>query len=127
MFEFEFDEALFALKYKRPAYEPLFQLPPTYRTCQPEDEFAQKPSAPRQRRQSLIHLKFTLCKAPGVATPGPPQGIVRGYASHRRRAETSENEPDEALLALKYKRPANEPLSQSPPTYRTRQPEDESA
>ena len=56
MFEFEFDEALFALKYKRPAFEPLFQLPPTYRTCQPEDEFAQQLSAPRQRRQSLIHL-----------------------------------------------------------------------
>lgn len=112
MFEFEFDEALFALKYKRPAYEPLFQLPPTYRTCQPEDEFAQKPSAPRQRRQSLIHLKFTLCKAPGVATPGPPQGIVRGYASHRRRAEMSAFELDEALLAPKHKRPAYEPSFQ---------------
>lgn len=112
MFEFEFEEVLFALKYKRPAFEPLFQLPPTYRTCQPEDEFAQKPSSPRQRRQSLIHLKFTLCKAPGVATPGPPQGIVRGYASHRRRAETFEPEPDEALPASKHKRPAYEPLSQ---------------
>lgn len=99
MLVFESDEALFALKYNRPALVPLFQLPPTYRTCQPEDEFAQKPSAPRQRRQSLIHLKFTLCKAPGVATPGPPQGIVRGYASHRRRAEMSVSESDEASLA----------------------------
>lgn len=125
MFEFEFDEALFALKYKRPAFEPSFQLPPTYRTCQPEDEFAQKSSSPRQRRQSLIHLKFTLCKAPGVATPGPPQGIVRGYASHRRRAEMYEYETDEAPSALKYKRPALEPPLQLPPTNRTCQPEDE--
>ena len=36
-FEFEFDEVLFALKYNSPAFEPLFQLPPTYRTCQPEE------------------------------------------------------------------------------------------
>ena len=48
MFEFEFDEALFALKYKRPAFEPLFQLPPTYKTCS------------TTRRQSLFRLKFTL-------------------------------------------------------------------
>lgn len=32
MFEFEFDEVLFALKYNRPAFVPLFQLPPTYNT-----------------------------------------------------------------------------------------------
>ena len=29
MFEFEFDDELFALKYNKPAFEPLFQLPPT--------------------------------------------------------------------------------------------------
>lgn len=32
MFEFEFDEVLFALKYNRPAFAPLLQLPPTYNT-----------------------------------------------------------------------------------------------
>ena len=39
MLEFEFDEVLFALKYNRPALVPLFQLPPTYSTCQPDEEF----------------------------------------------------------------------------------------
>lgn len=29
MFEYEFDDVLSALKYSKPAYEPLFQLPPT--------------------------------------------------------------------------------------------------
>lgn len=29
MFEFESDDVLFALKYSKPAFEPLFQLPPT--------------------------------------------------------------------------------------------------
>lgn len=38
MFEFEFDDVLFALKYNKPAFEPLFQLPPTLSTCHPEDE-----------------------------------------------------------------------------------------
>lgn len=38
MFEFEFDDVLFALKYSKPAFEPLFQLPPTWSTCHPEDE-----------------------------------------------------------------------------------------
>lgn len=38
MFEFEFDDVLFALKYSKPAFEPLFQLPPTLSTCHPEDE-----------------------------------------------------------------------------------------
>ncbi len=36
MFEFEFDESLFALKYHQPQFEPLFQLPPTWSTRQPE-------------------------------------------------------------------------------------------
>lgn len=40
MFEFEFDDALFALKDSKPAPEPLFQLPPTLSTCHPEDELA---------------------------------------------------------------------------------------
>lgn len=40
MFEFEFDDVLFALKYSKPAFEPLFQLPPTLSTCHPEDELA---------------------------------------------------------------------------------------
>ena len=40
MFEFEFDDVLFALKYNKPAFEPLFQLPPTSSTCHPEDELA---------------------------------------------------------------------------------------
>ena len=73
MFEFEFDEALFALKYNRPALVPLFQLPPTHRTRQPDEEFT--PNAQRRsatRRQSLFRLKFTLCKTLGVATASPP-------------------------------------------------------
>ena len=36
MSEPEFDESLFALKCHKPQFEPLFQLPPTSRTCQPE-------------------------------------------------------------------------------------------
>ena len=48
MFEFEFEEVLFALKYNRPAFEPLFQLPPTYNTRS------------ATRRQSLLRLKFIL-------------------------------------------------------------------
>lgn len=40
MFEFEFDDVLFALKYSKPAFEPLFQLPLTLSTCHPEDESA---------------------------------------------------------------------------------------
>ena len=48
MFEFEFEEVLFALKYNRPAFVPLLQLPPTYNTRS------------ATRRQSLIHLKFAL-------------------------------------------------------------------
>ena len=110
MFEFEFEEALFALKYNRPALVPLFQLPPTHKTCQPDEEFT--PNAQRRsttRRQSLFRLKVILCKAPGVATPGPPQGIGRGYASHRRRAEMIEFEYEEALYAQKYNRPALAP------------------
>lgn len=95
MFEFEFDEVLFALKYNRPAFVPLFQLPPTYNTRS------------ATRRQSLLRLNYTL-QMPGVATPGPRRGL-RGYASHRRRAETPEPEPDEALLASKHNRPAYAP------------------
>ena len=55
MLVFEFDEVLFALKYNRPALVPLDQLPPTYKTCQPDEEFtsnAQRRSA--TRRQSLL-------------------------------------------------------------------------
>lgn len=48
MFEFEFDEVLFALKYNRPAFVPLFQLPPTYNTRS------------ATRRQSLLRLNYTL-------------------------------------------------------------------
>ena len=40
MFEFEFDDVLFALKYSKPAFEPLFQSPPTLSTRHPEDELA---------------------------------------------------------------------------------------
>lgn len=32
MFEFEFDAPLFPFRYQSPAFEPLFQLPPTFRT-----------------------------------------------------------------------------------------------
>ena len=35
MLAFEFDDLLFALKYKSPAFEPLFQFPPTLSTRQP--------------------------------------------------------------------------------------------
>ena len=38
MFEFEFDDALYASKYNKPAYEPLSQQPPTRSTRHPEDE-----------------------------------------------------------------------------------------
>ena len=38
MFEFEFDDELLALKYSKPAFEPLSQLPPTQSTRHPEDE-----------------------------------------------------------------------------------------
>lgn len=96
MFEFEFDEVLFALKYNRPAFVPLFQLPPTYNTRS------------ATRRQSLLRLKFILCKCRGLRPPDPRRGL-RGYASHRRRAEMSEPEFDEVWFAWKYNRPANAP------------------
>ena len=99
MFEFEFDEVLFALKYNRPAFEPLFQLPPTYNTCS------------ATRRQSLFRLNYTLQNAGGCDPRSPRRGL-RGYASHRRRAEMLELESDEELFALKNNRPAFEPLPQ---------------
>lgn len=61
MFEFEFDEVLFALKYKRPAFVPLFQLPPTYNTRS------------ATRRQSLLRLNYTLQNA-GGCDPRAPGG-----------------------------------------------------
>lgn len=112
MFEFEFDEVLFALKYNRPAFVPLFQLPPTYNTRS------------ATRRQSLLRLNYTLQNAGGLRPPDPRRGL-RGYASHRRRAEMPELEFDEVLLAMKYNRPALVPLIQWPPTHNTRQPEDD--
>ena len=96
MLVFEFDEALFALKYNRPALVPLFQLPPTYKTCQPDEEYT--PNAQRRsatRRQSLLIKIFALQNA-GGCDPQSPEGDVLGYASHRRRAETSVLEFDEA-------------------------------
>ena len=38
--ELELDDALPAPKHSKPAFEPLFQLPPTLSTCHPEDELA---------------------------------------------------------------------------------------
>ena len=99
MFEFEFDEVLFALKHNRPAFVPLFQLPPTYNTRS------------ATRRQSLFRLNYTLQNA-GGCDPRTPRRGLRGYASHRRRAETFESEHDEALLAWKHNRPALVPLPQ---------------
>ena len=32
MFAFAFDAELFPFKYQKPAFEPLFQFPPTYKT-----------------------------------------------------------------------------------------------
>lgn len=112
MFEFEFDEVLFALKYNRPAFAPLFQLPPTYNTRS------------ATRRQSLLRLNYTLQNDGGLRPPDPRRGL-RGYASHRRRAETFEFEYDEVLFATKYNRPATAPRPQLPPTHNTRQPEDD--
>lgn len=112
MFEFEFDEVLFALKYNRPAFVPLFQLPPTYNTRS------------ATRRQSLLRLNYTLQNAGGCDPPDPRRGL-RSYASHRRRAETPESETDEVPSAKKYNRPARVPLSQAPPTHNTRQPGEE--
>lgn len=40
MYEYEPDDVPFALKYSKPAFEPLFQLPPTLSTSHPEDELA---------------------------------------------------------------------------------------
>lgn len=96
MLVFEFDEALFALKYNRPALVPLFQLPPTHKTCQPDEEFT--PNAQRRsatRRQSLFRLKFTFAKRWGLRPPVPRKGMC-DYASHRRRAEMPGFEYDEA-------------------------------
>ena len=112
MFEFEFDEVLFALKYNRPAFVPLFQLPPTYNTRS------------ATRRQSLLRLNYTLQNA-GGCDPRTPRRGLRGYASHRRRAEMSESETDEVLYSLKHNRPASAPLLQLPPTNNTRQPDEE--
>lgn len=77
MFEFEFDEVLFALKYNRPAFVPLFQLPPTYNTRS------------ATRRQSLLRLNYTL-QMPGVATPGPPEGIARLRLAQETRGNVRE-------------------------------------
>ena len=99
MFEFEFDEVLFALKYNRPAFVPLFQLPPTYNTRS------------ATRRQSLFRLNFHFAKCRGLRPPDPRRGL-RGYASHRRRAEMLEYEYDEVPSARKHNRPADVPLSQ---------------
>ena len=38
MLAYELDDPLFAMKHKSPAFEPSFQLPPTYRTHQPVRE-----------------------------------------------------------------------------------------
>ena len=50
---------------------------------------------------------------------------MRGYASHRRRAEKFEDEYDEESSAEKHNRPALVPLTQLPPTGNTRQPDEE--
>lgn len=106
MLVFEFDDVLFALKYSRPALEPLFQLPPTIKTCQPDEEYT--PNAQRRsatRRQSLFRLKFALCKTLGVATPSPPKGMC-DYASHRRRADSSSDSNAEPESGMESSKPA---------------------
>lgn len=85
MFEFEFDEALFALKYKRPAFEPLFQLPPTYRTCQPEDEFALEAKRTATAQTVPFSFKIYALQSAGGCDPRSPTG---GCARLRLAQET---------------------------------------
>ena len=64
MFEFEFDEALFALNWKRPAFEALFQLPPTMRIRQPVFELTagiESTSAAQTIPTRIIRLFSRLC------------------------------------------------------------------
>ena len=116
MLVFEFDEVLFALKYNRPALVPLFQLPPTYRTRQPDEEFT--PNAQRRsatRRQSLFRLNYTLQNAGGCdpRTPGgdceatPRTGDARRCSSpnpKRRRSHGSTTDPHTSRCSSSHQR-----------------------
>lgn len=85
MFEFEFDEVLFALKYNRPAFVPLFQLPPTYKTCQPDEEYTSNAQRrPATRRQSLL-IKIYASQNAGGCDPQSPEGDVRLYVAQETR------------------------------------------
>lgn len=78
MFEFEFDDELLALKYSKPAFEPLFQLPPTLSTCHPEDELASG-AVTLHDAQTVPYfvtlLKNRFAKRRGLRPPVPRRGL----------------------------------------------------
>ena len=78
MLEFEFDDVLFALKYSKPAFEPLFQLPPTLSTCHPEDELASGAVTLHDAQtvpEFVLSLRIALQNARGLRPPVPRRGL----------------------------------------------------
>ena len=89
MLEFEYDDVLFALKYSKPAFEPLFQLPPTLSTCHPEDELASGAVTlhDAQTVPYFVTLLKTALQSAGGCDPRSPGGDCARLTPHTGDAQ----------------------------------------